>query len=351
MFEIQGYRSAEVLIGDSPAIHRIGAQLQKAALTEVPVLITGESGTGKELAARLLHDLSSRRANNFLKVSCPAISNQLFESELFGNEPGALTEAKGSNTGKCEPANKGTLFLDEIGELDLSLQPKLLHALQDFWGVRLGAVEERAIDIRLICATNRDLEAEVANGGFRKDLFYRINVLRIQMPALRERASDVPILMNHFIRVYSGRFGGNPAPLSSSFMKVLEAYHWPGNIRELENMAKRYVVLGGEGHMQSLMRQTEDVRHSTPEVIDLTTPLRIQTKRAVQHLERKIILGVLEAHKWNRRKTARSLDISYRALLYKIKEVGLPAVSSSKSPLKELPFRDLRDIPGINDFI
>jgi two-component system, NtrC family, response regulator AtoC len=353
MFEIQGYRSAEVLIGDSPAIHRIGAQLQKAALTEVPVLITGESGTGKELAARLLHDLSSRRANTFLKVSCPAISNQLFESELFGNEPGVLTEAKGSKTGKCEPANKDkdTLFLDEIGELNLSLQAKLLHALQDFRVVRLGAVEERAIDIRLICATNRDLEAEVANGGFRKDLFYRINVLRIQMPALRERASDVPILMNHFIRVYSGRFGGNPAPLSSSFMKVLEAYHWPGNIRELENMAKRYVVLGGEGHMQSLMRQTEDLRLPTPEVIDLTTPLRIQTKRAVQHLERKIILGVLEAHKWNRRKTARSLDISYRTLLYKIKEVGLPAVSSSKSPLKELPLHDLRDISRINDFI
>jgi two-component system, NtrC family, response regulator AtoC len=350
MFEIQGYRPAEILLGDSPAIRRISAQLQRAALTEVPVLITGESGTGKELAARLLHDLSSRRAHNFLKVSCPAIPNQLFESELFGHEPGAFTGAKESRVGKCEQADKGTLFLDEIGELDLSLQPKLLHALQDFRVVRLGAVDERAIDIRLICATNRDLEVEVAKGGFRTDLFYRINVLRIQMPALRERASDVPILMNHFIRLYGGRFGGSPPPLSSSLMKLLESYHWPGNIRELENMAKRYVVLGAEEHILSVMRQPEEFRASAPEVVDLTTPLRVQTKRAVQHLERKIILGVLEAHKWNRRKTARSLDISYRTLLYKIKEVGLPVVSSDKSALKKLPFHDLREIPGANDF-
>jgi two-component system response regulator AtoC len=350
MFEIQGYRPAEILIGDSPAIRRISAQLQRAALTEVPVLITGESGTGKELAARFLHDLSARRAHNFLKVSCPAIPNQLFESELFGHEPGAFTGAKESRAGKCEQADKGTLFLDEIGELDLTLQPKLLHALQDFRVVRLGAVNERAIDIRLICATNRDLEVEVAEGRFRTDLFYRINVLRIQMPALRDRASDVPILMNHFIRLYGGRFGGSPPPVSSSLMKLLESYHWPGNIRELENMAKRYVVLGAEEHILSVMRQPEEFRSSAPDVVDLTTPLRVQTKRAVQHLERKIILGVLEAHKWNRRKTARSLDISYRTLLYKIKEVGLPALSSEKSALKKLPFHGASENPGANEF-
>jgi two-component system response regulator AtoC len=340
MFEIQGYRPVQALIGDSPAIHRISAQLQKAALTEVPVLITGESGTGKELAARLLHDLSPRRAHSFLKVSCPAIPNKLFESELFGHEPGAFTEAEESRAGKCEQANKGTLFLDDIGELDLSLQPKLLHALQDFRVVRLGAGDERAIDIRLICATNRDLEIEVARGGFRTDLFYRINVLRIQMPALREHASDVPILMNYFIQMYSTRFGESPAPLSLSFMKLLQAYHWPGNIRELENMAKHYVVLGGEEHILSVMKQPGEFRSLVPNVIDLTTPLRVQTKRAIQHLERKIILGVLEANKWNRRKAARSLDISYRTLLYKIKEVGLPAVQSS----------DLREMPGVNNF-
>jgi two-component system response regulator AtoC len=248
MFEIQGDRPVEALIGNSPAIHRICAQLQKAALTEVPVLITGESGTGKELAARLLHNLSARRDHNFLKVTCAAISDQLFESELFGHEPDAFT-AKELNAGKCERDDTGTLFLDEIGELDLGLQAKLLHALQDFRVVRLETVGERAIDIRLICATNRDLEVEVIKGGFRTDLFYRINVLRIHMPALREHASDVPILMDHFIRMYSKQFGGNAAQLSSSLMRFLESYHWPGNVRELENMAKRYVVLREEEHM------------------------------------------------------------------------------------------------------
>ncbi|WP_158791824.1 sigma-54-dependent Fis family transcriptional regulator [Granulicella sp. L60] len=350
MLEIQGCRPVEALIGDSPAIHRISDQLQKAALTEVPVLITGESGTGKELAARLLHNLSARRSHSFLKVSCPAIPDQLFESELFGHEPGAFTGATGSQAGKCEQADKGTLFLDEIGELNLALQPKLLHALQDFRVVRLGAVDERAIDIRLVCATNRDLEAEVAKGGFRTDLFYRINVIRVQMPSLRERVSDIPILMNHFVKMYSAQFGGTPAPLHLSFMKSLESYHWPGNIRELENMAKRYVVLGGDEHILSLMREPEELRPLVPEVIDLTTPLRVQTKRAIQHLERKIILGVLEAHKWNRRKTAHSLDISYRTLLYKIKEVGLPVVQSANPPQHKLPFRDLQKLPGINDF-
>jgi two-component system response regulator AtoC len=340
MFEMQGHRPVEVLIGASPAIHRISVQLQKAAMTEVPVLITGESGTGKELAARLLHDMSSRRAHNFLKVICPAIPQQLFESEFFGHEPGAFTGAKESRAGKCEQADKGTLFLDEIGELDLALQPKLLHALQDFRVARLGAVNERAIDIRLICATNRDIEAEVAKGAFRKDLFYRINVLRIQMPSLRERPSDVPILMNHFIQLYAGKFGGSPAPLSASLMKLLEEYQWPGNIRELENIAKRYVVLGTEEHILSLVRQPGELRPEVPDIIDLTTPLRVQTKQAVRHLEKKIILGVLEAHKWNRRKTARSLDISYRTLLYKIKEAGLPASHLANSHWTNLPFHD-----------
>jgi two-component system response regulator AtoC len=345
----QEFRLSEALLGDSPAIHRIGDQLRKAALTEIPVLITGESGTGKELAARLLHDLSARRAHNFLKVNCPAIANQFFESELFGHDPGVFKGAT-EKSGRCEQADKGTLFLDEIGELDKSLQPKLLHALQDFRVARLGALAERTIDIRLICATNRDLEVEVANGGFRSDLFYRINVLRIQMPALRERASDVPILMNHFIRMYSVRFGRRPESLSATFMKMLESYHWPGNIRELENLAKRYVVFGGEEHIVSVLREPKEVRAMPSEVIDLTTPLRIQTKRAVQHLERRIISGVLQSHNWNRRETARALGISYRALLHKIKEVGLPPVRYTESTLPKLPFQERGGMLQINNF-
>ena len=340
MLASQAYRPAESLLGNSPAIHRVSELIHKAALTEVPVLITGESGTGKELAARLLHDLSVRHEHNFLKVNCPAIPNQLFESELFGHDPGAFTGAKEAKAGKFEQADQGTLFLDEIGELDPALQSKLLHTLQDFKVVRLGALYERTVDVRLICATNRDLEAEVAKGGFRTDLFYRINVLRIEMPSLRERASDVPLLMNHFVRVYSELFGGRPGPLSSSFMSQLESYHWPGNIRELENLAKRYVVLGDENQIASEFHPRGE------DDIDLNTPLRVQTKRAVQHLERKIILGVLQAHKWNRRKTARSLDISYRALLYKIKEAGLPPVRTTKATLQKAPYSGPGELLG-----
>jgi transcriptional regulator with PAS, ATPase and Fis domain len=349
MRAFQESRPAVALLGDSPAIHRVYEQIQRAATTEVPVLITGESGTGKELAARLLHDLSARRSHTFLRVNCPAIPNQLFESELFGHEPGAFTGAREARAGKFEQADNGTLFLDEIGELDLALQSKLLHALQDFRIARLGGVDEKIVDIRLICATNRELEAEVAKGNFRADLFYRVNVLRIEMPPLRERASDVPILVNHFIAMYSERFRCAPAPLSPSIMRLLEAYHWPGNIREIENLAKRYVVLGGEEDIVSVLREPDNIRPMMPESIDLTTPLRVQTKRAVQHLEKRIILSVLQAHKWNRTKTARSLDISYRALLYKIKEAGLPPIRPVKASASKPPYQNRGELPVLDD--
>jgi two-component system, NtrC family, response regulator AtoC len=344
MDEVQKGAISNILLGESPAILRINEQLQRAALTDVPVLITGESGTGKELAAKQLHDLSRRSTHPFLKVNCPAIPDQLFESELFGYESGAFTNAKESKAGKFELAHGGTLFLDEIGELELGLQAKLLHALQDFQVVRLGGVTERRVDVRLICATNRRLEAEVSRGGFRSDLFYRINVLRINMPPLRERSSDVPILMDHFIRLYSERFRERPAPMSSSLLRLLETYHWPGNIRQLENLAKRYVVLGSEESIVSVLHVPEEFDASVSDAIDLNMPLRIQTKRALQNLERKIILGVLQANKWNRRKAARSLDISYRALLYKIKEAGLPRIRTPKGPSCNLPARDAEEI-------
>jgi len=349
MNQALGEATTASLLGESPAILRIHEQLQKAAIIQVPVLITGESGTGKELAAKSLHNLSSRRAHNFLKVNCPAIPHQLFESELFGHEPGAFTNAKESKAGKFELAHQGTLFLDEIGELDLVLQSKLLHALQDFRVMRLGALVERTVDIRLICATNRNLETEVAKGRFRSDLFYRVNVLRIEMPALRERASDVPLLMNHFIHAYGKRFNKRPVPLSSSMMRLLESYHWPGNIRELENLAKRYVVLGGEDHIISVLREPEGIDPLMSESVDLNAPLRIQTKRAVQHLERKIILGVLQANKWNRRKAALSLDISYRALLYKIKEAGLPSIRNPKGQTTTLPVEAAEEVSEMSN--
>lgn len=327
-----------LLLGDSPAIQAVREQLKSAAVTDAPVLLSGESGTGKELAAGILHKLSSRGNYTMVKVNCPAIPAQLFESELFGYEPGAFTGAKIAKPGKFEMACRGTLFLDEIGELDISLQAKLLRALQDFKVVRLGSVEERPIDVRLICGTNRNLETEIQSGAFRSDLFYRINVLNINMPPLRARAGDVPILLNHFIHLFSDQFGRKTKPLSGSAMQILEKYSWPGNLRELENLAKRYVVLGGEDHVLSSLREPAGASLLPPETSDINTPLRIQTKRAVQTLERRIILDVLRAHKWNRRSTARSLDISYRALLYKIKEAGLPSIRNSRVPAKPAQF-------------
>jgi two-component system response regulator AtoC len=350
MVEVVASTPDDTLIGDSPAIHRVNDQLRKAALTEFPVLIIGESGTGKDLAVRLLHNASARKADSLLKVSCSTMSDQILDNKFFSRSNDSFNEEADSSNRGCGRAHRGTLFLDEIDELSPALQPKLLSALQDSHIVKLGSTDERLKDTRLICAATRNLEADVAKGEFRTDLFYRINVVSIEMPPLRERASDIPILMDHFIKMYTVRFGRNSPPLTSTFLRLLMSYHWPGNIRELENIAKRYVVMGGEEHVLSGIRPPEEFRPMWSDAIDLTTPLRVQTKRALQHLERKIILGVLEAHKWNRRKTARSLDISYRALLYKIKEVDLPISSSANLALSKSLFETLGELPGINKY-
>jgi two-component system, NtrC family, response regulator AtoC len=315
-----------LLIGDSRAIQEVRQQIENAAAIEVPVLLTGESGTGKGVAARMLHDLGSRCRQRFINVNCPAIPNQLFESELFGYEPGAFTGANRIKPGKFEQANNGTLFLDEIGELELSLQAKLLQVLQESQFTRLGGVEEKKVNVRLIWGTNRNLSQEVDRGRFRADLFYRINVIQIVMPSLRERREDIPVLMDYYIQHYSNKFGQAPRPISSSLMYVLSTYHWPGNVRELENIAKRCVIFRGEEHVLPALRQETDSFTVQAEPVGINTPLRLQTQKAKRQLERQIILKVLQAHKWNRRKTAVSLDISYRALLYKIKEAGVPPI-------------------------
>jgi two-component system response regulator AtoC len=322
-------RPEDILLGASPAIARVREQIEEAGNSDLPILLTGESGTGKDLAALLLHERSRRRERRFVKVNCPAIPHPLFESELFGCEPGAFTGANSGRPGKFELANEGTLFLDEIGELSWEMQSKLLQALQDFQFVRLGGVNEKKVNVRLICGTNRKLSREIELGSFRADLYYRINVLHIEMPALRHRPGDPAVLMNHFIQRFSDWLGRRPTPLSSSILRILDAYHWPGNVRELENLAKRYVVLGSEDCILAVLQGPQESQPAALDVVDVNTPLRIQTKRALRSLERRIILQVLQNHKWNRRKTARSLDISYRALLYKIKEAGVPPIRSA----------------------
>jgi two-component system response regulator AtoC len=313
-----------VLLGDSQVMLDVRRQVELAASAGMPVLITGESGTGKNVVAQNLHMLSGRRERAFVQVNCPSLPHSLIESELFGYEAGAFTGANRTRSGKVDQAQNGTLFLDEIGDLDASVQAKLLQVLQDFRFSRLGGTEERAADIWLICATHRNLQADMKAGRFRSDLFYRINVVSIEMPALRDHRSDVAMLLTHFLHHYELKFGRSLVPLSRSVLKLLEAYHWPGNVRELENLVKRYVVLGNEQAIVEALHDSEAASTDSVFIPDGNLPLRIQTQRAVRMMERQIILRALNEHRWNRRKTAQSLDISYRALLYKIKDAGLP---------------------------
>src|SRR6202789_3774051 len=235
-----------IVFGRTESMLAVRDRLIKLAGANVPVLIQGESGTGKDIIARMIHTASPWRSGPWVKVNCPAIPGTLLESELFGYEKGAFTGAFGMKPGRVEMAHRGTLFLDEISELDMSLQSKLLQLLQDGQFCRIGAQEDKKVEVRVVCATNRKLEEEIANGTFRADLFYRINVVNLHMPPLRERASDVPQLISYFLEYYNRKFNSRAKPLSAELMNALRKYHWPGNIRELENLIKRYVILGNE---------------------------------------------------------------------------------------------------------
>jgi two-component system, NtrC family, response regulator AtoC len=314
-----------IIFGRSEALQAIRAQLGRVAGANVPVLITGESGTGKDIIARLIHGLSPWKGGPFVKVNCPAIPGTLLESELFGYEKGAFTGAFGSKPGRVEMAHRGTLFLDEISELDPSLQSKLLQLLQDGQFCRIGAQEDKKVEVRVVCATNRDLQSEIENGSFRQDLFYRINVVNLRMPSLRERRSDIEPLCNYFLEYYNRKFNCRARALSGEVLAVLQKYHWPGNIRELENLIKRYVILGHEDAITSdLVAREPDFLN--PDIsLDGPISLKKLTRQAVRELERKVILKVLQQHHWNRKQAARTLGISYRALLYKIRDAGLPS--------------------------
>src|SRR5438128_4536436 len=233
-----------VVFGRSAPMLAVQQKLEKVASANVPILIQGESGTGKEIITKLVHHLSPWSAGPFVKVNCPAIPGTLIESELFGYERGAFTGAYGAKPGRVEMASRGTLFLDEIGELDMDLQAKLLQVLQDGQFCRIGSQEDKRLEARVVCATNRSLEQEIAAGTFRQDLFYRINVVSITLPPLRERSGDIPDLAEFFLQVYNEQYGRSVPLLSSQLTQKLQAYHWPGNIRELENLMKRYVILG-----------------------------------------------------------------------------------------------------------
>lgn len=314
-----------VIYGRSQPMQAARQKVEKVAGTHLPVLIHGESGTGKEIFAKLLHRLSPWNDGPFVKVNCPAIPATLLESELFGYEKGAFTGAFGTKPGRVEMAHRGTLFLDEIAELDMGLQAKLLQLLQDGQFSRIGAQEDKRVEVRVVCATNRRLEKEIEAGSFRQDLYYRINVVNLHLPPLRERREDIPQLVGYFLETYSASFKCSIQPLSTQLMNLFQRYNWPGNIRQLDNLVKRYVILGSEEAISSeLIVQVPEPLD--PEVsLDGSISLKKQTRQAVQELERKIILKALQAHHWNRKEAARALKISYRAFLYKTRQAGFPS--------------------------
>jgi two-component system response regulator AtoC len=313
----------EVLFGHSVAMMEVRQRATKVCNANVPVLLYGNGGTGKEAVARWIHEHSSKRNGEFVKVNCAAIPGSLLESELFGYEKGAFTGAHTSKPGRVEFAHNGTLFLDEIADLDLALQSKLLQFLQDGCFSRIGDQTERVVETRLICATNRDLESEIHSGTFRGDLFYRINVICLQLPPLRERREDIPAVAEYFRTQFQKKFTKQSEPLSNEILQYLQNLDWPGNIRELSNVIARHVLIGAEGEIfqEPIAKQPDPARGSSRGVG--AVPLKQIAKEVVRERERGFILEALKANQWNRRKAAQELKISYRTLIYKIRDAGL----------------------------
>src|SRR6267378_4082739 len=314
--------------------------ISKVASTNTTVLLRGESGTGKEVLARALHKASPRAGRQFLKVNCAALPGELLESELFGHEKGAFTGAYRQKPGKFEAAHQGTLMLDEIGEMPLRLQAKLLHVLQDGEFSRVGGEKIIDTDVRLIAATNRDLEASMRAHQFREDLYYRLNVIEIRIPPLRERREEVPGLVDFFLKKFNAQYG-RAVDIPSDTMRVFVDYHWPGNIRELENAVKRVVVLGTArpvhteiiGNINRGPRVTMPGLPSVAAAVaspDAPISLKEIARQAAREAERVAIKEVLDRVHWNRAKAARLLQISYKALLYKIVQCGLVVQETEK---------------------
>ena len=323
------------LFGDNPKMLELRKMIEQVADTDITILIRGESGTGKELVARGLYTLSSRRSYPFVKVNCAALPSELLESELFGFEKGAFTGALRRKLGKFEYANHGTIFLDEISEMHPGLQAKLLQVLQDGEFSRLGGEADIRVDTRILAATNRNLEEAVADGSFREDLYYRLNVVTVHLPPLRDRIDAVPLLVDHFLTKYNAQYNKDLAELTESTMTIMSEYHWPGNVRELENMVKRMVVLGNEQTVLQEIAMRGKRIDSAKEAdggFDLETlgvdfsgsvDLKKISKQAAQVAEKRVIDKVLQQTRWNRKEAAERLQISYKALLYKMKENGL----------------------------
>ena len=335
--ELRAKSQYDAFIGDSPKIIQVKNLIEQVADSELTVLIRGESGTGKEIIARMIHNISGRSEESFTKVNCAAIPHDLLEAELFGYEKGAFTGAHKTKPGRFEVANKGTIFLDEIGDMPLELQSKLLQVLEQQEFVRVGGIHNIHVDVRIICATNRDLDDAITHGRFRDDLYYRLNEITVPLPPLRERRQDIPLLATHFVEKYNRLYQRQTAPLSEPMLEQLMSAAWPGNVRQLENLIKQVVVRGEESIVTDLLskqpieaalspaafRPTADAAILSP----LAGPESLSLKKVVADVvsreEKALISRVLMRTNWNRRKASDMLEISYRSLLYKIKEYGL----------------------------
>jgi transcriptional regulator with PAS, ATPase and Fis domain len=330
-----------VFFSDSPKMTKIKTIIDEIAPTDITVLIKGESGTGKELVAQAIHTQSLRREKPLIKVNCAAIPSGLLESELFGFEKGAFTGAYMKKPGRFELAHGGTMLLNDIGEIDISLQAKLLQVLQDNGFSRLGGDGDIFVDTRVIATTKDHLEKSMIEGRFREDLFFRINVMSIKVPPLRDRREQVLPLANHFFDLYKVKYGRQVAPLSPKTLNVFQGYQWPGNVRELDNMVKRIVIFGEEETVVQEITHREGGNGNGPEEMGGFAQeghqgldgfsLKDVGKKAAEEAEKEIIQNTLNETHWNRKEAAKLLQVSYKALLYKIQKYRLDEVRSNEA--------------------
>ncbi|HET7206863.1 MAG TPA: sigma-54 dependent transcriptional regulator [Terriglobales bacterium] len=320
-------------VAASPAMRKIRSQAALVANVDIPVLLLGESGTGKEVLARLIHKLSPRAHRTFLKVNCAAVPADLLESELFGYEAGAFTGATHPKPGKFELCNKGTILLDEIGEMPPLLQAKLLHVLQDQQFSRLGSRSVIKVDVRILAATNIDIPEALATKRLREDLYYRLNAFTLQLPPLRERKEEVPILLKHFMSRMSERYARPPLPLSPTLLQACQEYSWPGNLRELNNFIKRYLILADEKQAITELQPKSDgsgahFENGSDKPAQSAGGLKSLARSAKDEAEAEAITKALDETNWNRKQAAALLKISYKALLYKIRQYGIAQAKS-----------------------
>lgn len=330
--EVPAEQTVPEMIGQSPAMQRLRQLIQQAAPTDETVLITGESGTGKEMVARAIHAHSRRQGNAWVALNCPALSPQLMESELFGHEKGAFTNADAPRVGRFELAEGGTILLDEVTEIDLDLQSKLLRVLQERQFERVGSSVSRKMDVRVVASTNRDLHAEIKTGKFREDLFYRLAVIPIQVPPLRQRSEDIPLLAQHFLTQAGVRMQREAQSLTEEAMQMLCQYRWPGNVRELQNVMTRVAVLSSGVQVEvSDIRPwliqpnpAEDESARSLEIQDglAPEPATIPIGTSLQAMERQLIEATLERFQGHRQKSAEALGIGVRTLTNKLREYG-----------------------------